>query len=140
MDEQKPQKERRSILTSMVDPKTLPTLIPVMLAIGSAFVTLDRTIQRIDTEHEAVIADVAANTAEIDSIRDRVTICSPRVEALENDVEQIASDARDAKISTDGVRVAADVLKQSAMSNKDDIERLRSRVRDLERQVDKLEQ
>ena len=43
------QQERRSAISTMVDPKFLSALVPVIIAAASMFVTLDRTIQRLDT-------------------------------------------------------------------------------------------
>lgn len=82
-NEKQPETERRGMLRTLFDPKTFPTLIPVIVAIGSAFITLDRMIQQVNTRQIAIVEQVEENENMINQDMQRVAELSARLSALE---------------------------------------------------------
>lgn len=88
MSENSNGKERRIAIQTIVDPKTLPTLIPVLLAVGSAFMVHDRSINTLQVtvaQHQQLIG---SNSGRADTIRD----IQSRLSILENQIQNVQGD------------------------------------------------
>jgi hypothetical protein len=84
MSENAPEgKERRTIVSTLFDPKTFPTLIPILLAVGSAFITLDRTIQQLVIEQANIVKDVDHNHKHMLDNREGLGELKPIKQALQ---------------------------------------------------------
>jgi septal ring factor EnvC (AmiA/AmiB activator) len=66
--------ERRRELHTLVDPKVLSTLIPVLIAVASAFMVHDRSINTMQVtinQHDKTITSIQSEIAENRALKDQ---------------------------------------------------------------------
>ena len=120
------EENRRGFLT-LVDPKTLPTIIPLILAVASAFMVHDRAINtmktqisNIETQEERQVKNIDNILAEISELKARVRELSVKLLGV------VQSSEKDLK----GENVQLERLEKELVA-------VRQRLRDLEREVDR---
>lgn len=125
-------KERRTVVSTLFDPKTFPTLIPILLAVGSAFITVDRNIHGLVIEQANIVKDVEHNHQHILDHRKQLGELNPIKQTLEahiaNDVERHNTVIQTQK------RIERDLGKATSA-----IEFMREDVDELEEDVEKLQ-
>jgi hypothetical protein len=122
-------KDRRKSITTLVDPKTLPTVIPIILAIGGAFLFHDRSINTLQvtvTQHEQVIGKNSNRAELVNQVQNRLGI-------LEYDVESLSHE--DAK-----VEIQIKTIEQEIAQLKADVRLGEYHATQILEKIDKLEQ
>jgi len=121
-------KERRGIIQTLVDPKTLPTLIPILLAVGSAFMVHDRSINTLQVtvqQHERIIG---TNTNRAETVRD----IQSRLGILESAISNFAADHREFSEEIRELHKLTTSLQQSVMFDERQVGDILVRLRALE--------
>lgn len=127
-------KERRTIFQTLFDPKTFPTLIPVLLAIGSAFITIDRMVHRISITQEQHTIQI---TRQQDRIAEFHTLLA-NVSVLESQLKAAVDDADEQERLQEEIDDIVGEIKHATTNARRELDNIKGRLRDIERDVDRL--
>lgn len=127
-------RDRRGTFSTLFDPKTFPTLIPVLLAVGSAFIALDRMVHRVSITQEQHAEKITDQHEQLHELQKAFTSILVLKTKLENALTDAAEQKRLQMELNDLVRE----MKQMVELDKSEIAEIKRRLRQVERDIDKL--
>ena len=120
--------------TTFLDPKLLPVIIPMTLAIGSGFLMHDRTLSEITTKVDTYttrIAEHTNNIREINQLVSKTAVLETRLSRVEVNQAELE------KLETTLNQVVGTLTQQQVFSSSQ-LNVLQQRVREVERAIDRL--
>jgi len=129
--------EKRNFLSTIIDPKILPILIPVLIAVFSAFLVHDRTIHQVLIREEQSRKEIIQMRSDIDLIKGIDNKMILDVSKLVAELRSNSNNDRDAHNQVEETEELAKRLEQKMDYNSMLLADLKVRIRDIERIMDR---